>query len=250
MNVTSFAVVAAVAGSLFATAAHANLVTNGDFSTASYSTNTQFGSASGNGFAATQGVNGWTGNNGYDIWFSSAAAATTVNTTGQYTYTGNEKLWAATASPSSGGAFIGLDGDQTSGVQGGISQKISGLTAGTKYQLDFNWGGSQMRSRTGATTDQLQVSLGGQTFSTAALSDTTGTFTGWMHQTFTFTAASTSAVLSFLSNGTPTGLPPMALLDDVQLNAVPTNVPEPATLGLLAAGLAGIGLIRSRRKSA
>jgi hypothetical protein len=219
----------------------ANLVTNGAFTSSTYASNSQFGASYGG-----QGVTGWTGNNGYDLYFTSPTAATTVNAAGQYSYTGNEKLWAAPASPG-GGAFIGLDGDQYNGVQGGISQTITGLVAGQSYLLTFDAGAAQMQSRTGATTEQLQVSLGSQTVLTPVVSNPSKGFTGWFSLAYTFTATSASEVLSFLSIGTPSGLPPIATLDDVSLTAA-TPVPEPLSLALLGAGVLGLGLVRRARK--
>ena len=58
----------------------------------------------------------------------------------------------------------------------------------------------------------------------------------------TFTATGSSELLSFLSVGTPTGLPPIATLDGVSL----TLVPEPAALGLLGVGLVGLVAVRRR----
>ena len=64
----------------------------------------------------------------------------------------------------------------------------------------------------------------------------------------TFTADSTTDVLSFLANGTPSGVPPFALLDGVSMNAV-TSVPEPASAAMLLTGLVGLaGFVRRRRK--
>lgn len=69
-----------------------------------------------------------------------------------------------------------------------------------------------------------------------------------MHQIFTFTAQATSSVLSFLAVGTPSGVPPFALLDGVTLNAA-TAVPEPATWTMMMVGIAALGgIARSRRK--
>ncbi|QYE36774.1 PEPxxWA-CTERM sorting domain-containing protein [Polymorphobacter megasporae] len=68
-----------------------------------------------------------------------------------------------------------------------------------------------------------------------------------MHESFTFHAKSTSQVLSFLSNGTPVGLPPIAVLDGVSVAAVP----EPAMWGLMLVGFGLVGTaVRRRRPSA
>jgi hypothetical protein len=76
-------------------------------------------------------------------------------------------------------------------------------------------------------------------------------FSGWQLQTFDFTANSTSELLSFLAVGTPTGVPPFALLDGVSLTAdtVGTeSAPEPGSVVLLVGGLMGLmGVCRLRR---
>lgn len=218
------------------TAAHAApLVTNGDFSATTYGSNNQFGTGYGG-----QGVTGWQGNGGYNLYFTNPAAAVSTSANSQYGG-GGERLWAATASPT-GGAFVALDGDAN--VRGGISQTITGLVQGQSYALTFSWAAGQLQSRTGATTEQLQASLGGQSFSTPIVSNPTQGFTGWFTDTFTYTATATSEVLSFLSIGTPTGLPPIAVLDGVSLTAVP----EPTTIALLALPLLAASLVWRRRQ--
>jgi hypothetical protein len=68
-----------------------------------------------------------------------------------------------------------------------------------------------------------------------------------MLENLTFTANSTSELLSFLAVGTPSGnLPPFALLDGVSLTAVP----EPSNWAMMLAGFGGLGFaaVRRRRK--
>ena len=263
--------------------AHANMIQNGTFAQTSLTNAvpTQFGTASGNGYTASQFITNWTGNNGYEIWYPNASMATSTEAYSQWgrgtnfnngNGTGAEYLWSAMAPPNGGPAFVGLDGDSSNGVASSISQWVSGLTVGTTYAVSFNWAGAQMASRTGATTDMLAVSLNSSMLSnlsynygsainpanggigcgsngswqvTCALSNVSEGFTGWKSDTMTFTATSGSEWLNFLSVGTPSSFPPMALLTNVSL----VQAPEPGALALLGGGLLALGfaLIQRRR---
>lgn len=225
--------------SVFALSAQAtNLVTNGDFE----STTAGVGQLGYNTNAS-----GWT-TNGYNFLFASGTADTTgVN--GQY---GNLKLWGPndgsanglTSSSPSGGNFIGADGDFHVDA---ITQTINNLIAGNSYTLDFSWAGAQQSPYNGASTEQWKVSLGGQTLSTSVVNLASHGFSGWMHESFTYIASSSTEVLSFLAVGGPSGLPPFVLLDGVSLNA--TAVPEPETLTLLGIGLLGcLGFFKQQKK--
>ena len=97
---------------------------------------------------------------------------------------------------------------------------------------------------TGPTTEYLAVSLGGQTQNTALVSGATHYFTGWMQVSQTFTATSTSEVLTFLSVGTPGGSPPTALLDGVSLTVA---VPESSTWVMMLVGFSAVGAAVRRR---
>ena len=231
--------------------AHATLVTNGDFSQATPVQNepTQFtGAVNNNGFdgsgnPCTYGggsfVTGWQGNGGYGIWYPSAAAASGTTSCNQYNTNTTQRLPSVVIAPPTGpGTFVGLDGQ--SDIAAGISQTINGLTSGAKYTVSFYWANTQEMSRLGPTTEQFDVSLGAQHHLTSVSSIGTQGWSGWMQQSFTFTAGSASELLNFLSVGTPSGAPPFALLSGVSMTQ---NVPEPPVLAMFGGGLLGLGLL-------
>ncbi|MGZ3272306.1 MAG: PEPxxWA-CTERM sorting domain-containing protein [Caulobacteraceae bacterium] len=216
-----------------------NVVVNGSFENTSYSASSQFG-GTGSFFAyGGQGVTNWTGNSGLNEWFKGG----TQSTVGAANFWGDPLNYfnnSVVASPD-GGSFVALDGDST--VRGGISQQITGLEVGKTYTLTFDWAAAQLLNRTGPTTEQLQVTFGSQTQLTDVLSIASQGFSGWKGVTMLFTATNATQTLSFLSIGTPDGLPPVALLDGVSL-----TVPEPATWAMMIMGFGTLGLMMRRRR--
>ncbi len=238
---SGFLGVAAAAVAVSATAA-TNLVVNGDFEEG-YQFSTEFNPY----FNPGSGPTGWASQDfhAFNLYFDSKTA-TTVSAQTQY---GNDRQMLATsfvASPT-GGKFVALDGDSTN--SGPLLQTITGLTAGQRYAVGFDWGASQLQNREGPTTEQLRVGFGDAFRTTSIVANPSQGFQGWMHETFVFTATGTSQVLSFLSLGTPVGLPPIAVLDGVSVTASGT-VPEPATWGLMLAGFGLVGAsVRRRRRN-
>ena len=158
------------------------------------------------------------------------------------------------------GELVAFDGDPTPGARQTMSQTISGLTVGGTYTLTFSWGATQYQFINGssfncsgcwigATTNEMVVSLGGETQDTATVNVASKGFTGWMPESMTFTATSASEMLVFLSEGGPTSLPPVALLDGVSLTGdVPGAAPEPGTWAMMGIGFAGLGFAAYRRR--
>ena len=227
----------AAVAAMSAMSAHAvNLVVNGGFEA----------TTNGKGqLGFNTNATGWTNANGYTFLFTPGSADTSgaIGEFGQLSLwgPGNGSANGLTVSPT-GGNFIASDGAfQTTPIK----QTITGLVAGQKYDLGFDWGAAQQFGFTGATTEQWQVSLGGETHSTAVASAASHGFSGWKHQVLSFTATGASEVLSFLAVGTPNGVPPFALLDGVTLTAA---VPEPSTWALMLGGFAVVGFIARRRR--
>lgn len=246
-NKIAVSIAALSAGLLLASSASAatNLVTNGGFET--------------NGGTGQLGYNtsatGWTTNDpntfhgGYSFLFQFPSADTTGSTGlgGNVVLygPGNGVLNGLTASPD-GGFFLGSD----PGILGGeITQTLTGLTAGSKYEVSFYWAAAQQVGYDGPTTEGWQVGFGGSSQSTSPLdSNANHGFVPWQKTTFDFVADNSTDTLSFLAIGGPSSsLPPFALLDGVSV----ISVPEPTTWALMIMGFGGIGaMVRNRRRQA
>ena len=217
---------------------------NGGFESSSFVTSTEFGAS----YSAGQGVTGWTSPSASAFnlyWLASQALAhADIRNDTRFPGEAQQITFNFNQLSPNGGNFVALDGDTD--YNGPLQQSISGLTPGGKYTVAFSWAAIQLTNRTGETTERFDVSLGSQTLSTATLTNPTQGFSGWKSASLTFTASAATELLSFLSVGTPNGLPPVALLDGVSL----TEVPEPGTIALLGAGMLAVGALRRRAAKA
>jgi hypothetical protein len=158
-------------------------------------------------------------------------------------------LWIHPGKSPDGGNTLAIDSDPE--LAKPFSQEISGLTVGENYKLTFYQASGQFTTRTGDTTELWEVKFGTETQrSTMMITPSQGSI-GWMQEVMFFTAHSTAQTLSFFAVGTPSGLPPVNLLDGVVLEADVPGVPEPATFAMIGIGLLALPVvsrIRNRRR--
>ena len=225
-----------------------NILTNGSFDAApgNSTVSTEFGS---DGYAA---LPGWTvtasNSTPFDLWWVASNAAS-VSARTQYGNSGQELVPSYPGADGTNPYFVGLDGD--SRAEGILSQTVSNLVVGDHYQLTFDWAATQMITGSHVPYSiALAYNLGTSLLTSGKGAPETATFTStkygqsstWQSVTMTFTATATTEILSFLALGTPTGDPPIALLDNVSLE----DIPEPSSLAFVGAALIGGMVIRRR----
>jgi hypothetical protein len=265
--------------------AQASILQNGNFTATTGTFGTAGGGLNTNTYTTGGSLSNWTivdasGSSGLALlYFAGNQGSTTVSGSGvtlNGRFGNNFAVYDPGNSGGSGGAipntspgggnFVAADG--ASGYNVAIYQTLTSLSAGSVYGVSFWYAAGQQYGFTGNTTEGWQVSLtnSAQTTQVAAngttIQDTatqanvgsTGTpglasggFQSWAQQTFYFTAAGSTQVLTFLSMGTPSGQPPMDFLSSV----VVTAAPEPASLGMIGFGLVSLaGLLGFNRNRA
>jgi hypothetical protein len=193
-------------------------------------------------------IPGWTHNKGYAFLYSDGLSyANSPDSTGVHFYGS-----APVNSPNGSGWYYAGDGGFLANPV--ISQTINGLTVGKDYKLTFYQASAQQTGFTGNTTDFFRVSFGSSSQDSQLMTHPSqASVSAWQQQTMTFTAQNSSQLLSFLSEGTPDGLPPFSLLSSVSLEEVtpPTPVPfETDALPIVGSMIAfGFGL-RAKQKLA
>ena len=131
-----------------------------------------------------------------------------------------------------GNNFIELDGYENDRITTGFA-----TTVGKQYEVSF-WYAN--RPGVAASSEGFVATILSGSLTNASLVGNAAT-SGWIEEKMFFTANSPFSIFSIAATGTSDGYG--TSFDNFQAMAVP----EPATLGLFAAGLAVLGLSRRRR---
>jgi Protein of unknown function (DUF642)/PEP-CTERM motif len=201
-------------------ASQANLLTNGSFEM---------------GSAATSG-------------FSTLAAGNTTMT--GWTVVGDNLAWfhndfvdgATTLTASNGVKFLDLTNTSPNcNPCGGVEQTIA-TAVGQNYTLSFDLGSSTTYLTPSAIEATIQIVVGG--IVTQTFTSTASGVNNWETFSKTFTASNANTTIRLQGS--------FAQLDYVGLDnvsVVATPVPEPGTWAMMAAGLAAMGSVASRRRA-
>jgi hypothetical protein len=162
----------------------------------------------------------------------------------------NIPFWGGTANPgvTPGGAGATPGGvnaiavDATN-IPAAISQTLTNLKVGETYLVTFQQALTEFAVGNTANTANWQVTFGGKTATSTTMSAPAKGSSTWGAISMYFTADATSDVLSFFATADNGADPPVVLLSNVSV----VDAPEPASMALLAAGLAG--MVFMRRKS-
>jgi hypothetical protein len=243
-----------------------NLIANGSFETGAVGTQRWAGAAgqalggTPNGDGASVAIPSW--NAAFDTgaygWWGplSFAGAPCANGT-SCLYFGNSFATLNSAATFGANGVVTFAG--TAGLTGNfagnsdpvvLSQTVSGLVVGSTYTLDF-WVSGESNTNGFNNSGIFGLDVGSDSvFLTAVAANANGSGISGASKRYlvTFTADSTSETIAFKNWGHACNTCTELVLDDVILNAVASNVPEPGALSLVGLSLLGaFAAVRRRR---
>lgn len=146
----------------------------------------------------------------------------------------------------SGLASMDLTGAGNNGTTAGVQQSIATMI-GQNYTLSF-WVGRATGNTFYGVASTVDLSIDGGSRVSFTNSNTTADQINWQQFSYGFTASAASTQITFF-NGTASSGNNYVGLDDVTLTTSAVVTPEPASVVLLGAGLAGIAGFASRRQA-
>jgi len=199
---------------MMASAAHANLLTNGSFESGGF---VNQGADTMSPIVGSTVITGWTVVTDTTAW---------IGPTNPFGLHAND-----------GDYFIDLTNYQPGAPFAGLIQTIATIPGAT-YSLSFDLGGSNFWGR----PDGITASAAGT--SATFMTPSTGTNNDWYHETMTFVASSASTVIDLQGEA---GFNYIGL-DNASVDLVSTApVPEPGSMGLMLAGLVAVAAGAARR---
>ncbi|MEP6766564.1 MAG: DUF642 domain-containing protein [Gemmatimonadaceae bacterium] len=186
----------------------------------------------------------YVGGNNLGGWTVVGNQASQVSTT--YTETNGVNNATLLFNAHSGLVSLDLTGNGNTGITNGVQQSLA-TVLGQNYMLSF-WVGRATGNTFYGVASTVDLSINGGSRVSFTNSNSTNNQINWQLFSFGFTATTTSTQVTFFNGTASTGNNYVGL-DDVSISGPASTVaPEPSSVLLVAAGLAGLGVVARRRK--
>lgn len=173
-------------------------------------------------------------------WFTLTGSPDTMDESNNVGVPGLQSFVAAPEVSPDGGTWVGIGADGS--FSESFAQTVTGLIVGVEYTLSWYAGNFGYAPLNYSSANAIRATLNGVVVGTGAtlLADS-----DWVYESVNFVATSNSQVLAFQLD---TGAKAYMSIDGIAITTA--VVPEPASMGLLLAGLACVGWGAKRRHRA